>query len=633
MLLAKLVAAQIPVRAGFVIPARTLWHIAEANELAQKLSQTQDAEHQYKVITHQAIPADIARDLLRAIHHQLHTTKACIMASWLPGTKSSKTLEVKTEGDANILESILDVWAQAYKLQSSLIVPAAILIQAQIPLELAGELETRTENSEKQQLLIAISHQQREAAVSVDIRTWVVVSNSGDQSLIRVAKDQWSQLARYIQTIKLWSLANLKIQWGYFRGQFFIISLTPIHHQHSVTVKNTRSILSGRTAVAGITQGVVHLHHSLSSTIPMHSLLVASQLESLPPQSIKNLAGVILEHSASQSVLRLLETHHIPALIQVMGATRRLKPGMQLKLNATHGVIEPATVTPVKSSGPASHTVPLYVATNQALGEEGQPTQNINGIFFRSEVTLASTGNHPLHVIRSRQAAQLQLQLTKAISSYRNLQLPLMYRPATFTSAQLLTLEHGSVYEPVEPNPRLGFFGALRTLSNFEVFDFELTALSRVSHFFHGPLSLVLAGARSPSELKALIHHVRQHFSNKISQKIWWEIETPEQIINCLKYLSPQVSGIIVNLPQLHALSHGIDPTNQDVYYRYSWSEELIATYLKMLKEQAGETPIMIYLPVEQPSTLRLVESLGLAGIIVKAYYAQVAATYIEQYG
>lgn len=631
--LGKLVAARIPVTSSIIIPQETLEAIADANQLATKLEQAPDEAKQRHLFTNQFIPPEIARDLLKAIHTELLDQKITLTASWLVKGEN-QNLSLTTQGDANCLESMLDLWARAYFAQTNSstrrLVPVAIVLQITLGSEVSGFSLTRSEDESKQTIVLHLD-QDSSITQAVDIRTWHLVQTAPGSPFMKVPVQTWLALAQYLQAIRLWSLHNYRVTWQVYQHQALITGISLVADQTHQLPRLRRPLIQGtiqgQTVIPGKVVGPVVTTPQLLTT---HGVLVVSKLEALSPRTAAMLSAVVVEHHLGPSVVSILQKYHIPTIIRAANATSRFKIGQSVLVDASNGVVSVASSPQLKTR--SAKTSSIYVSANQSLSQEPYPTYEPQGILFRPELTLTSTGNHPIHMIRSHHRGELFSLLTSTIASYRQLDVPLLYRLTAFTTDQLRSLGHGVMYEPLEPNPRLGFYGGLRSVSNPELLDFELSALTRIAPTFRQPLGVVLSGCRSSGELKALLHHAQSYFSAKQSRKLWWELDTPEQIYNAAEYVDPAIDGVIINAQSLHALSHGIDPTNPDVYHRYTWHENLISEWVRHLQAQVTGKPIFLYVTEDQPAVFRVVKELGLSGLIVKPAHAQVASSYLEHY-
>lgn len=633
-LLGKLVSARIPVTSSFVIPVTILEKIAEANQLATKLTQTTDKILQEKLFKTQFIPPELARELVKAIHTELLDQQIKLTVSWLPTSNDQPAISLSTQGDANCLESVLELWAQAYFSQITLtpprLVPAAIILQIELSSTLSGYAITRVADEAKQTIVIHFSHDPA-TNLSVDVRTWNIVSSSAAPSIKQVPDKTWVTLAQFLHQIRLWSLYNYRVQWQLHQNQVLITLITKVNETGiSLTRPQTQTLLGtikGRPVISGKVAGLVVTD---PEKISQHCVLVVRKLEKITPQAVINLGAVVVEEHIAKNIVTILEKYHIPTIINATGANSCFKLGQRILVDATTGLI--VLDRPKKSDRTSKNRAAIYLLTHQALAAEQYPLDDYQGVVFQPELTLASSGNHPIHELRSHQKEALFKLMTGTLGSYRQLDVPFFYRLSSFTTDQLRSLSHGAMYEPLEPNPSLGFFGGLRNLASPELLDFELATLLRITPTFKQPLTVIINGCRSPGEVKALAHHLQTFFSKSKACQIWWEVETPEQIFNASAYLQSGIQGIVINAQSLHALSLGIDPANQDVYHRYAWNESLLLEWLRHLQSKVADQPLFLSVTEDQPLLFRLVNTLNLAGLIIRPGLSQVASSYLENY-
>lgn len=642
MLLGKLAQQKTATTGGFVVPITTLSHIARSNRLEEKLakldlSTSSVTKLKLKVLSifqKISIDQEIGHAWLKSFYHQVGDQPALITASWTKHAVTTTIQQSGIKGDANVLETMLEVWAEAYLHQFSAgltppsLHPASLVVQAQPKPQVYGWVDTQLPQPHyKAVVLVTVSRNPLPNPIQdtykVDVRTWHIIEHQLHQANKPILDDQQVILAAQAgyQT-KLLQFEHGRLDWTMSHDHLTPVAYhTEYHLQNRATQARpttSQAQLTGTSVIPGIVTGTVFLAgRALPSVIPANSIIVSKTLTSIPPHVLRQISGVITESPLSSPILTQLQTYHIPTVIKVAQATQILKLNQAITLDAVAGKIRPQS--PPSSPTHTLLTTKLLIETQHGLTDQLaqlHPTE----VLFKPEYSLLQYGTHPLHFIRSRQREELYQLLSQKLQSFRSIK-HVIYAASNLTSADLAGLKYGGQFEAGERNPDLGYRGALRSISQTELFDFELEVLAHVHRISHQKLTILLTGVRSPGEYKLLAQHIRAKLPESNWLSIWLEVSTPENAINHFAYqhLAPQ--GIVVNLPRLHALAHGIDPHNQDVYRLYPWNVKLLKHLLQHVIQEARHVPCYSVCPTDQPALLEASMELGVAGVIVKPYY------------
>jgi phosphoenolpyruvate synthase/pyruvate phosphate dikinase len=196
---------------------------------------------------------------------------------------------------------------------------------------------------------------------------------------------------------------------------------------------------------------------------------------------------------------------------------------------------------------------------------------------YNSAQLLSITGEHPLHLTKSKRGEYLIKAIASTLNKYqKHTELPIIYRSQNFTSFDLSKLKFATNYEEIEPNPYLGFRGALRILSQVEVFKLELEILKKLESAI-----LLIPFVRSPDELSAVYKIIEKSGLIKSNKtQLWLEINTPENVFNLRNYPLHLISGLVINYESLKDLMLGVDPQNPSIKNRYTLDKELFTLIL-----------------------------------------------------
>ncbi len=575
---------EIPVPRSFCVTENALQSIAKVNNLKNKIdkalpanisSETQKSRAKnnfLKIFATLKVPRDIASEMVGLYRQYLWEDYVHIMPSNSPNY-SSEWVHDNVRGEANVIESILQVWGRlvfANSMHSAKNTPlhtrlfsSPIMVEWAPQAEASGVAFTKDpETGSKTEVTIygvpGIFHPQKSEqhdVYKVDVRTWNLVSQQiatkkqafarGDESLAVVKvpgsianqpvleRGEAENLARLVFKIKQQSLQQQKVHWLIINHQLLITAIEPV-------------------------------------------------------------AEFEFEHPAANH----------PEMAK--------KPGIK-------------------------YLTALYISAGNPDKAGEQVQEIIDGVgLLRSEYAIAKFGLHPQHVLKSKKhTALLKEELIKTIQTYRQHLngRPLIYRSQNFTSAELLTLKFASNYEPNEPNPYLGYRGGLKIAAQSELFNFELDAILEVmSQTGQAPFGLMVPFIRTPGELRTAIDLIaKKGLLHKSHFQVWLQLNTPENIYNLSAYPLNQVAGVSLNARSLHGLLSGIDPDNAEMLSRYPLPANLLLNLIKQVTDKLQESgdyhSTKVFLHLENFNAYLAAEAikLGINGLIVKPQVARLA--------
>ena len=285
------------------------------------------------------------------------------------------------------------------------------------------------------------------------------------------------------------------------------------------------------------------------------------------------------------------------------------------------------------------HTLHLHPTKTQLLISAGNPHRvheyanlHHDGVLIRSDYTFVHFGYHPHYALKSKHDRELlakDLYQTVKTFQHTNPSQLLLYRSLDLNSKELRHLLHSEGFEPLEHNSEIGFRGGLKIINQPEVFQLELQVLHKILEQTEQPLVLVVPYLRRPTEL-LMIHELvkRAGLLDFPHFQFWWQINTPENILNVAAYPLQKVHGITVNLQSIHNLVTGVDGENDDVATNYSYNSELLTSLLQTLMDtlsqkcatQEIEQKPKVFVQFSQfnRTILENAIALGATGVIVK---------------
>ena len=193
---------------------------------------------------------------------------------------------------------------------------------------------------------------------------------------------------------------------------------------------------------------------------------------------------------------------------------------------------------------------------------------------------------------------------------------PVVYRATDFRTNEYRNLKGGDRFEPVEPNPMLGFRGASRYIADSEVFELELKAIREVREKFPN-LHLMIPFVRSVNELKEvkkIVYGMELRRSQNF--QFWMMTELPVNVILIDEFIDVGIDGISIGTNDLTMLTLGTDRDNENVAKAYDELNPAVLWSLERLITTAAKRGITSSICGQAPSIYpELVEKLVKWGI------------------
>jgi phosphoenolpyruvate synthase/pyruvate phosphate dikinase len=663
-LLSRLHQHAIPLPPLFIIPTQTLHEIATHNHLADRVTQVvlrnQDQPQQLQplviqLFTELEIPREISRELLKAHSTYIKQNLASIVTSSTDTIGRGLSIEL-IQGESNMFESLLELWAHAYLKTKSLTNVAFIIQQQQQPTFSGYILTKDTQGGSAKQMPIwvtkgatpRVTKQHPFSRYSVDIRTWNVTyrqESAQAKQLARfpdelksvsvpkttpaqIADQTLSQIAQLAHQVKLLYLPHTCISWELHQSNIILTGLVPLGEEKlpQVAPKVAAAILQGNVVSPGYVSGVIQvgLPSVPPTQLPASTILVVPEVNMQHKPYLRFVSGLISEKPLPVFAQQIIQQTLLPTLAPARNACRRLKTGQHITLDANRGLITLSHKQPsAKAATPFTKTK-VYLAVNNPAKIKSVNLKESDGTYFSSDFTFFQQGIHPQYLVRTQQNSDFTQVLIDRIKLFKpSAQVPLLYQPLTLTSSDLLQLQYAHSYEQEEKNPYLGYRGSIRHLHSFSVLNTELRALYLAQQAVGQNLGLVIPFTRTVSELRLMLNHIRTYFPHQPAPfELWWQIALPSNIWQIHQFLTPQLTGVIISVPDLHALVHGIDPSNPDLLLKYPLDIPLMRSMIKQVFAACPSHKIILQLSDVHEDLVQLAVELGLAGVIVKPYHA-----------
>jgi pyruvate,water dikinase len=219
---------------------------------------------------------------------------------------------------------------------------------------------------------------------------------------------------------------------------------------------------------------------------------------------------------------------------------------------------------------------------------------------------MANIGLHPKKVIADGKQKQYIRQLSDGLAKFcRSFNpRPVIYRATDFKTNEYRYLKYGKLYEPEEPNPLLGFRGAVRYINSPDVFAMELEAIKTVRNQLNlKNLWLMIPFVRTPhelSEVKKII--TTSGLLRSPTFKLYMMVEIPSNVILLDKFIDVGIDGISIGSNDLTMLTLGLDRDNSEVAPNFNEMDPSVLWSLRRIVKTAKKRGINASICGQAPS-------------------------------
>lgn len=437
------------------------------------------------------------------------------------------------------------------------------------------------------------------------------------------------------------------IEWAVEKGKIYIVQsrpVTTIQKTESSTsssekkfnsLKNLKEVLVGQPASPGISSGpakIIFTSREINK-IKQGDILVTTMTNPDFVPAMKKAAAIVTDEGGRTAHAAIVSRElGIPCVVGSQTATKVLKNGYVYSVDGATGKIYAGTIqisakqiagqNLVKFNSASS---PLRKTATKVYVNLAEPERayevakmNVDGVgLLRAEFMIAQIGTHPKKYIEEHKGHIFTQGLVTGIKGIAQAfyPRPVVYRTTDFKTNEYRNLKGGKVYEPIEPNPMLGFRGAYRYIKNSDVFKLEIEAIKQVRHKFG--LSNVWVMIPFVRTVKEFIE-VRSLLSlyglkRSPSFKIWMMVEIPSNVILLPKFIEAGLDGVSIGSNDLTMLILGVDRDNAEVASEYDERNEAVLWALEQTIKTCRQHKITSSICGQAPSdypdlTQKLVE-------------------------
>lgn len=448
---------------------------------------------------------------------------------------------------------------------------------------------------------------------------------SGNVSMPKLNDDQVIYLAKLAKQIHDHYYFPQDMEWAIEDGKIYITQSRPI--TTIATLNNAKStadpksllslknIITGAPASPGIAYGPVRVINSLDhlGEIKNGDVMVTVMTSPDFVPAMKKAVGIITDKGGQTSHAAIVSRElGVPAVVGARIATNVLKNGDLVTLDGTTGQIylgKPKQLTEFKNTTPQVRQTATKVYVN--LGEpelaETVAQGNADGVgLLRAEFMIAQIGVHPKKLIHDKRSDVFVEKLTEGLAKFTRAfgDRPVIYRATDFKTNEYRNLVGGEAYEPIEPNPMLGYRGAFRYIFDESVFSLELQAIKNVRNKLgFKNLWLMIPFVRTPQELRKVKQIVSANgLARSSSFKFFMMCEIPSNVILLEEFIEVGIDGISIGSNDLTMLILGTDRDNETVAPVYDERDPAVLWALERIIKIAHKKGILVSICGQAPS-------------------------------
>jgi pyruvate,water dikinase len=408
----------------------------------------------------------------------------------------------------------------------------------------------------------------------------------------KISDEEIIKIARLGQKLQDHYYYPQDVEWAKEGASIYIVQTRPITTMNmkqaslSDTKANTEMesvitpILTGTSASPGIGTGHVKVLKSPKEIekVKNGDVLVAKMTSPDYVPAMKRASAILTDEGGPTSHAAIVSRElGVPCIVGTKDATTKLKEGWVVTVDGSRGQVYlggkikvPASekVEIPKSTAHLKTKTNVYVNLAEPERANEIAKLNVDGVgLLRAEFMIAQIGIHPKEAIKNKKQNEFINKLADHLEVFCKAfnPRPVTYRATDFKTNEYRALKGGEHWEPVEPNPLLGFRGAFRYNASPEVFNLELIAIKKVREKYKN-LNLMIPFVRSPEELSRIRRFVAsEELFRSPGFKFLMMCELPVNVIQLHDFIKVGIDGVSIGSNDLAMLILGTDRDNAEV--------------------------------------------------------------------
>lgn len=420
------------------------------------------------------------------------------------------------------------------------------------------------------------------------------------------------------------------IEWAISGKNIYIVQSRPIttlkkrtarKRNEPKTVSEAAMLVKGQGATTGASTGKVKIILSAKEIGKVSSgdVLVTKMTSPDFVPAMRKASAIVTDEGGITSHAAIVSRElGIPCIVGTGNATKTLKEGETVTVDADHGIVYEGAVDigmkVLKEAPTALSTVQatlstgtkIYVNLAEPALAEKSAAKDVDGVgLLRAEFMIADIGVHPRKIIMENRQEEF---ISKLVEGVRRIAAafyprPVVYRTTDFKTNEYRSLDGGEEYEPHENNPMIGYRGCSRYVRDPEVFKMELRAIKKVREKFGlKNVWVMVPFVRTIKELDTvniIMKEVGLERSNNF--KLWAMVEVPSAVL-MIDEISKYVDGVSIGSNDLTQLILGIDRDNSRMAKEFDERNEAVMKAIEQTIKGANRNGITVSICGQAPS-------------------------------
>ena len=439
------------------------------------------------------------------------------------------------------------------------------------------------------------------------------------QKIQKVSDEKIIELAKIGRKIENTYLFPQDIEWAIENNKLYILQSRPVTSAESEpdekfekTEINLPVLVKGTPTSPGIAQGVAKIIKSSKQVarVKRGDILVLPVNNHNFIAALKKAAAVITDKGGETSHAAIIAREMgLPCVVGTSIATNMIKPDTVVTVNGSTGIVykgglpykrisrlvasfEDKSASNKKEPADKKTATKIFVNLVDSTLAYEISQKNVDGVgLLRAEFLISEIGIHPKKLIEKNKK---DLYIKKIIEGLKIScasfdPRPVVYRVSDYTSNEYKNFKNGSQYEIEEENPLLGFRGAIRYISEPEIFSLELEAIKYVRNKLNlKNLWLLIPYVRTLEEMANIKRMVAASGLHRSSTfKLILSVEVPSTVFLIDKFLDIGIDGISIDLTDLTSLLLGADRGNEKIFKYFSDLDKSVLWALERVIKEA----------------------------------------------
>ncbi|MEI6222041.1 MAG: phosphoenolpyruvate synthase [bacterium] len=402
----------------------------------------------------------------------------------------------------------------------------------------------------------------------------------------------------------------------------------------SQNISSAEIILQGASASPGIASGKVRIITDPKDTsqIQEGDVLVAEMTTPDYVPAMKKSVAIITDSGGRTCHAAIVSRElGIPCIVGSKEATKKLKDGQIVTVNATLGTVyEGNVVDQLKPSSKEQNTAynavssaPIITGTNVYVNlaaphlAEQVAQKDVDGVgLLRAEFIIANIGEHPRKMLQEGRGQVFIDKLTEGVGSIARAfyPRPVIYRMTDFKTNEYKNLKGGEEFEPHEENPMMGYRGSSRYLRERDLFQLEIEMIKKVHAQNLTNLWIMVPFVRTVNEMREILKVLSSEgLQSSRNFKIWMMAEIPSNVVLIDEFCKLGIDGVSIGSNDLTQLVLGLDRDNETILELFDERDDAVMLCIKKIIESCNKHGITCSICGQAPSvypeiTQKLVE-------------------------